>query len=93
MGVGGLDGGGPVDMLATWCVRKLQGDARPSPYRVLSVAPVRTHDEPAVDVFALRQTENPFVHCTGGNPTLIAFAQAHSEVSPGRTRNAKYSTG
>ena len=41
MGVGGLDGGGPVDMLATWCVRKLRGDARPSPYRVLSVAPVR----------------------------------------------------
>ena len=27
MGVGGLDGGGPVDMLATWCVRKLRGDA------------------------------------------------------------------
>ena len=26
-----------VEMLATWCVRKLQGDARPSPYRVLSV--------------------------------------------------------
>ena len=44
-----------VEMLATWCVRKLRGDARPSPYRVLSVAPVRTHDEPAVDVFALRQ--------------------------------------
>ena len=30
-----------VDMLATWCVRKLRGDARPSPYRVLSVAPGR----------------------------------------------------
>ena len=28
-------------MLATWCVRKLRGDARPSPYRVLSVAPGR----------------------------------------------------
>jgi len=28
-----------VEMLATWCVRKLRGDARPSPYRVLSVAP------------------------------------------------------
>ena len=26
-----------VEMLATWCVRKLWGDARPSPYRVLSV--------------------------------------------------------
>ena len=26
-----------VEMLATWCVRKLRGDARPSPYRVLSV--------------------------------------------------------
>jgi hypothetical protein len=25
-----------VEMLATWCVRKLRGDARPSPYRVLS---------------------------------------------------------
>ena len=57
MGVGGLDGGGPVDMLATWCVRKLRGDARPSPYRVLSVAPVLSAGayEPAVDVFALRQ--------------------------------------
>ena len=30
-----------VEMLATWCVRKLRGDARPSPYRVLSVAPGR----------------------------------------------------
>ena len=30
-----------VEMLATWCVRKLWGDARPSPYRVLSVAPGR----------------------------------------------------
>ena len=27
--------------MATWCVRKLRGDARPSPYRVLSVAPGR----------------------------------------------------
>ena len=27
--------------LATWCVRKLRGDARPSPYRVPSVAPGR----------------------------------------------------
>ena len=27
-----------VEMLATWWVRKLRGDARPSPYRVLSVA-------------------------------------------------------
>jgi len=30
-----------VEMSATWCVRKLWGDARPSPYRVLSVAPGR----------------------------------------------------
>jgi hypothetical protein len=31
-----------VGMAATWCVRKLRaGDARPSPYRVLSVAPGR----------------------------------------------------
>jgi len=30
-----------VEMLATWSVRKLRGDARPSPYRVLSVAPGR----------------------------------------------------
>ena len=30
-----------VEMLATWCVRKLRGEARPSPYRVLSVAPGR----------------------------------------------------
>jgi len=30
-----------VEMLTTWCVRKLRGDARPSPYRVLSVAPGR----------------------------------------------------
>ena len=30
-----------VEMLASWCVRKLRGDARPSPYRVLSVAPGR----------------------------------------------------
>ena len=30
-----------VDMLATWCVRKLWGNARPSPFRVLSVAPGR----------------------------------------------------
>ena len=30
-----------VEMLATWCVRKVRGDARPSPYRVLSVAPGR----------------------------------------------------
>ena len=28
-------------MLTTWCVRKLRGDAQPSPYRVLSVAPGR----------------------------------------------------
>ena len=30
-----------AEMLATWCVRKVRGDARPSPYRVLSVAPGR----------------------------------------------------
>jgi hypothetical protein len=38
---GRLDGGGELEMLTTWCVRKLRGDAQPSPYRVLSVAPGR----------------------------------------------------
>ena len=91
MGVGGLDGGGPVDMLATWCVRKLRGDARPSPYRVLSVAPVRMSRRSTCSRSG--KTRKPDRTRTGRNPTLIAFSQAHSEVSPGRTRNAKYSTG
>jgi hypothetical protein len=52
LGVGGLDGGGDgeLEMLATWCVRKLRGDALTRQTR----QPVLRHcvntDNPAVDL-------------------------------------------
>ena len=55
--------------MATWCVRKLRGDARPSPYRVLSVAPGRVSRR-STCVRAPRQI-NPFVLVPGKTPRAI----------------------
>ena len=78
--------------MATWCVRKLRGDARPSPYRVLSVAPGRVSRRstcvraPANKPFRPAPGKTPRAidrgePCSGGKiPTLIAHRRTQKSV-------------